>query len=53
MGKNGDFRNRPHTHHFSHSISLKMEMLAAILLLSVNMTNREAEQHSIFIHLFI
>ncbi|KRZ24006.1 hypothetical protein T4C_1185 [Trichinella pseudospiralis] len=49
----GDFRNRPHTHHFSHSISLKMEMLAAILLLSVNMTNREAEQHSIFIHLFI
>ncbi|KRY61679.1 hypothetical protein T4B_6669, partial [Trichinella pseudospiralis] len=30
-----------------------MEMLAAILLLSVNMTNREAEQHSIFIHLFI
>ncbi|KRY99604.1 hypothetical protein T4B_12642 [Trichinella pseudospiralis] len=48
-----DFRNRPHTHHFSHSISLKMEMLAVFLLLSVNMTNSEAEQHSIFIHLFI
>ncbi|KRY99597.1 hypothetical protein T4B_3997, partial [Trichinella pseudospiralis] len=25
---NIDFRNHPHTHHFSHSISLKMEMLA-------------------------
>ncbi|KRZ24008.1 hypothetical protein T4C_667 [Trichinella pseudospiralis] len=22
----GDFRNHPHTHHFSHSISLKMEI---------------------------
>ncbi|KRY98966.1 hypothetical protein T4C_8530 [Trichinella pseudospiralis] len=49
----GDFRNHPHSHHFSHSISLKMEMLAVFLLLSVNMTNSEAEQHGIFIHLFI
>ncbi|KRY63621.1 hypothetical protein T4A_13744 [Trichinella pseudospiralis] len=48
-----DFRNHPHTHHFSHSISLKKEMLAVFLLLSVNMTKSKAEQHNIFIQLFI
>ncbi|KRY61706.1 hypothetical protein T4D_15977 [Trichinella pseudospiralis] len=31
----------------------KGEIVCGILLLSVNVTNSEAEQHNIFMHLFI
>ncbi|KRY62903.1 hypothetical protein T4D_5955 [Trichinella pseudospiralis] len=36
--QHSDFGNHPYTHHFSHSISLKMEMLTTIVeIILINM----------------